>query len=153
MRLITRSRELSDNVMPSSNSQMAKNLFILGTFLEKRNYIIRASQIMMTAKEKMLRHPSFHGNWGMMMLYLSNKPAEVVIMGNDCVDMRAEFDSNYIPQVLFAGGTDEGSLALLQQRLVKDQTTVYVCRDKTCKLPVTSVREALKQLEGWTGAI
>jgi uncharacterized protein YyaL (SSP411 family) len=107
----------------------------------------------MTVREKMLRHPSFHGHWGMLMLYLSEAPAEVVIVGNDCVDMRVEFDSDYLPQVMFAGGTDEGSLGLLQQRLVKGQTTVYVCRDKACKLPVTSVRAALKQLEGWAGAV
>jgi len=74
-------------------------------------------------------------------------------MGNDSIAMRAEFDRNYLPQVVFAGGADEGSLGLLQQRLVKGQTTIYVCREKTCRLPVTSVRAALKQLEGWTGAV
>jgi hypothetical protein len=108
---------------------------------------------MMAVREKMLRHPSFHSNWGMMMLNLSEPPIEVVIMGNDCIDMRAEFDRYYLPHVVFAGGKDEGSLELVQQRLVKGQTTIYVCRDKTCKLPVTSVRAALKQLEGWAGAV
>jgi uncharacterized protein YyaL (SSP411 family) len=101
----------------------------------------------------MLRHPSFHGNWGMVMLSLSEAPVEVVIMGKDCIDVRAELDRQYLPQVAFAGGTKEGSLGMLQQRLVEGQTTIYVCRDKTCKLPVTSVSAALKQLEGWTRAV
>jgi uncharacterized protein YyaL (SSP411 family) len=144
--LIVRNKESGDNVIPSSNSQMAKNLFFLGTFLEKRNYIVRASELLTTMKEKVLRHPSFHTNWGSLMLYLSDSPYEVVIMGNDCLEMRAEFDRHYLPRVVFAGGASEGSLDLLKHRLVENQTTIYVCKDKSCQLPVTTVRGALKQL-------
>jgi uncharacterized protein YyaL (SSP411 family) len=45
------------------------------------------------------------------------------------------------------GGAEEGDLPLLQNKLVPGQTTIYVCQNKVCKLPVTSVTEALKLME------
>jgi len=53
----------------------------------------------------------------------------------------------YLPDALFLGGKDEGSLKLLQNKLVAGQTTIYVCQGKTCKFPVTSAADALKQIE------
>jgi len=151
--LITRSRELSDNVIPSSSSEMAKNLYFLGTFFENRDYIVKASRLIGAMKEKMLRHPSFHSNWGRLMLYLSDPPMEIAIMGKETQKKRAEFDQGFLPQALFSGGDEEGTLPILQQRMVNDQTTIYVCRNKTCQLPVKSVKEAMIQIKDYSSTV
>ena len=53
---------------------------------------------------------------------------------------------HYLPDVLLLGGIDEGDLSLLENKLVEDQTTIYVCQNRVCKLPVTHVDDALKQI-------
>jgi len=36
---------------------------------------------------------------------------------------------------------------LLQNKMVFGKTMIYVCQNKTCKLPVTEVADALEQIK------
>ena len=56
-------------------------------------------------------------------------------------------DNNYLPDAIFLGGKNEGTLNLLEDKLVSGQTTIYVCVDKTCKIPVTESEDALQQMK------
>ena len=78
------------------------------------------------------------------MAWLASEPYEIAIVGNDCEAMRKEFDSHYLPNVFLSGGKTDGDLEMLSEKLVKGETTIYVCRDKQCQRPVTEVSEALK---------
>ena len=44
--LIARKMEITDNVIPSSNSEMAMNLFLLGNYFNDESYIQKASQML-----------------------------------------------------------------------------------------------------------
>jgi len=142
--LIARKMELSDNVIPSSNSEMSKNLFILGQYLYDDNYIEKAKQMLNNIKENAMEHGPYYANWDILMAWLINPPYEIAIVGNDCKAMRKAFDSHYLPNVFLSGGKSEGGLEMLSGKLVDGETTIYVCRDKQCQRPVTEVTEALK---------
>jgi uncharacterized protein YyaL (SSP411 family) len=71
----------------------------------------------------------------------------VAIVGPDWESKLQEMQSHYLPNVLFLGGSDEGSLELLQDKLQGDDTYIYVCQNKVCKLPVKEVSEALKLID------
>ena len=71
---------------------------------------------------------------------------EVAILGADAGAMRDQMSKEYLPYVLFLGGTEEGDLALLENKLVPGETTIYVCLEKVCQLPVNSVEQALEQM-------
>ncbi len=144
--LIDRKMEVSDNVIPASNSSMAKVLYELGMYYFNKDYLAMASQMLNNVKEQTLANPGYYNNWLILMLMHVNEPYEVAILGPDCVKLRQAFDEHYLPDVLFSGGTEEGSLELLQYRLVPGQTTIYVCQQKTCQFPVTEVSEALRQM-------
>jgi uncharacterized protein YyaL (SSP411 family) len=47
---------------------------------------------------------------------------------------------------IFLGGK-EGTLALLEGKLTKGETVIYVCQNKSCQRPTTDVEEAMKQLK------
>ncbi|MCK5341981.1 MAG: thioredoxin domain-containing protein, partial [Candidatus Heimdallarchaeota archaeon] len=70
----------------------------------------------------------------------------IAIVGDDFEDKRKEFDTHYFPNVFLSGSKNEGSLSLLKNKLIEGQTTIYVCQNKICQLPVTEVKEALKQI-------
>ena len=144
--LIARKMELSDNVIPSSNSEMAKNLFLLGHFLNKDDYINKAKQMLINVEADVQRNIYFYANWGMLQALFTSPLYEVAIMGDDFKSLRQQFDKYYLPNTILLGGKTEGSLALLKNKLVPGATTIYVCRDKSCKLPVMQVEQALLQI-------
>jgi uncharacterized protein YyaL (SSP411 family) len=144
--LIARKMEIADNVIPSSNSQMAKNLFVLGHYFYDDAYIQTAKRMLNNVKQEALKSGVYYANWDILMTWFANEPYEVAIVGKDYETKRKEIDKHYFPNVFLSGGKNEGGLSLLESKLIKGQTTIYVCQNKACQLPVTEVKEALKQI-------
>lgn len=80
------------------------------------------------------------------MAWFSSEPYEVAIVGKEFERLRREFNEHYLPNVFFSGGSSEGTLSLLENKLVEGETTIYVCQLKVCKLPVTDTKAALTQI-------
>ena len=144
--LIARKMDVSDNVIPSANSVMAKNLFVLGQYFYKDDYIEESKKMLNNVKRNTLKAGVYYANWDILMAWFVIKPYEIAIVGEAFEAKRKEFDKYYLPNVFFSGGKDEGSLSLLDSKLIEGQTTIYVCQDKTCKQPTTEVKEALEQI-------
>ena len=72
---------------------------------------------------------------------------EVAITGPNFEERRREMEKNYIPNKIMLGGT-AGILPLLRQKF-DIETQIFVCRNKTCGLPVSTVNDALKQITAW----
>jgi uncharacterized protein len=145
--LIARKMEIADNVIPSSNSEMALNLFITGNYFSDESFVQKSKQMLTNVQENFNQNIFSYPNWGLLGIHMIKQIYEVAIVGEECQKIRKEMDRNYIPDAIFLGGEDEGTLNLLEHKLVPGQTTIYVCVDKTCKAPVTDVPEALKQLK------
>ncbi len=145
--LIARKMEIADNVIPSSNSEMAKNLYVLGQYLYKDSYIQRAKNMLSNVAKDALANGPYYANWNILRTYLSKEPYEVAIVGKDSEKLRIEMDSYYLPNVFLSGGKSEGSLELLKDKWVKGKTTIYVCQNKVCQFPVNTVSEALKLIK------
>ncbi len=144
--LISRKMEVVDNVIPASNSEMAKNLFVLGLYFYSDDYISKARQMLVNVKDDVQKNIAYYSNWGLLETAFVEPPYEVAIIGNQYSEMRKKIDENYLPDVLLSGGSNEGSLPLLENKFVDGQTTIYVCREKICKRPVTELSKALEQL-------
>jgi uncharacterized protein YyaL (SSP411 family) len=144
--LVTRSREMSDNVIPGSNSILAKDLFLLGTYLYEDDYLAKASALLQVVLEDAKKQGAFYANWGMLLNWMVNTPYEVAIVGQDYQAARKVLDQHYLPNVFLLGGKTEGKLELLEYKLVKGATMIYVCQNKVCQMPVEDPQKALSQL-------
>ncbi len=144
--LIARKMEVSDNVIPASNSEMARNLFVLGTYYYNMEYIHMSRKMLNNVKQNALNSGAYYANWDILMSWFASPPAEVAILGPEYELIRKEFNKHYLPRVLFSGGNSEGRLSLLEGKLIEGQTTIYVCQDRVCKLPVNEVKDALGQI-------
>ena len=144
--LIARKMEISDNVIPASNSSMAKNLFVLGKYFSNDEYIRMSNKMLKMVGQNTVKNGAYFANWNILMAWFINDPFEVAIVGKDYEAKRKEFDKHYLPNVFLSGGVKEGNLPLLENKLVKGQTTIYVCKNKTCKLPLIETSIALKQI-------
>ncbi|MEQ9424944.1 MAG: thioredoxin domain-containing protein [Cyclobacteriaceae bacterium] len=143
--LITRKTETTDNVIPSSNSIMAKNLLKLGLYFTNDTYIEHARQMLANMESELEQNAWYYANWVSLMGNFTHPYYEVAIVGESHKNHRNELLQAYLPNVLVLGGSDEGSLDLLKNKLVDGRTMIYVCENKTCKLPVDQPLQA-KQL-------
>ncbi|MBM3184841.1 MAG: thioredoxin domain-containing protein [Bacteroidetes bacterium] len=83
--LIARKMELNDNVIPASNSVIARNFWKLGHYFRDNAWISNAKQMLANVYEGMEYYGSGYSNWGQLLLEILNEPIEI-----NLVDMEFE---------------------------------------------------------------
>ncbi|MBK5283913.1 MAG: thioredoxin domain-containing protein [Bacteroidia bacterium] len=145
--LITRQKEIQDNVIPASNSSMAKALFELSIYFDEKNYRKISQRMLSNVKDDMASYGSSYSNWAMLMLNETYPFYEVAIDGKEARNKLSELNQKFIPNKLIAASESESSLSLLQERFVAGKTLIYVCENSVCKLPVQKTEEAFKLIK------
>jgi uncharacterized protein YyaL (SSP411 family) len=145
--LITRKMEIADNVIPGSNSILAHNLFLLGHYYSDYTYSKKAQQMLNNVKGEALQSPTEYYNWLNLMLNYTDDYFEVAISGKEAMTKTSQLQSYYLPNILIAGATKESKLPILENRFAEDQTYIYVCVDKACKMPVKEVAVAVSKIK------
>lgn len=138
--LISRKTEIYDNVIPSSNSIMAKNLYKLSVLFEDENYLKISMQMLHNVKRLFTDSGLHLSNWGLLMSYFVFPAKEIAIVGTDANSKLKEIQKRYLPNVVFASDvTDNTKISLLSNRYVADKTLIYLCENKQCNRPVENL--------------
>lgn len=143
---ITRKTEISDNVIPSSNSIMAKILYQLYLYYDREDYLDKAEKMLNNVAPQIEQNGNYFANWANLFIDFAFQSPEVVFTGNGALKLRQEFDRTF-SYALIAGSELESTLSLLKNRVVKGESLIYVCRNRVCKLPVKTIDEARKQMD------
>jgi uncharacterized protein len=147
-KLIARKKEVLDNVIPASNSVMATNLHLLSLFFDEPAYRHLSDAMLAQVKPLVVKEPSHLANWASLYALKLKPTAEVAIVGEQAEPYRAELGGHFYPNAIRMGTATESDLPLLQDREpLYGETTLFVCYNKACQLPVHTVAEALQQLE------
>jgi len=144
--LLARTTEISDNVMPSSNSQMALNLFQLSVYFDKPDWRKRSEKMLDGITEEMKTYGSGYSNWGCLALNFIYPFREIAIVGNHVNEKLLALNKQGLTNTIFAPSTGASNLPLLKERFVAEKTLIYVCENQTCKVPVETIEETLVQL-------
>jgi len=144
--LIARKKELFDNVIPSSNSMMASNLWILGTLLTRHDYLEICQQMVSRVTRLIPNDPRYLSHWATVYSFIQFNFAEVVIGGKNPEPLRKELAAHFHPHKIMAGAEEPSSLSLLEGRVTDSPAKIYVCYNRTCKLPTADPTEAISQL-------
>lgn len=144
--LISRKKEIFDNVIPSSNAVMAQNLNYLGTVFDRDDWKQLASSMTASLAHLIKSEPGFMSHWGIVYMELEKGLAEIVFTGKNIGPMRKALQQNYFPFSIIQGSENGSELPLLKDKTSGDEATIYVCYNKACRLPVHTVQEALQQL-------
>jgi uncharacterized protein YyaL (SSP411 family) len=142
--LIARKYEVMDNVIPASNSVMAWNLKKLGLLFDRSNYIKRYQKMLATVAPNIKSYASGYSNWASLLLEEVRGSFEIAITGEEASLKRKEIEKLYIPNKIILGG-EQGNLPLLKDKFI-GETKIFVCKDKSCQLPVSNINEAIKQI-------
>ena len=145
--LISRTIEFRDNVIPSSNSIMAKNLFRLYHYFDVKEYYEMAKDMVLTVSSEFETYPSGYSNWFDLIYNINSNYYEIAVVGDNAINQVIKFNSKYIPNKLIIGTNSDNDLPLLKNRYIEGRTLIYVCVNKACKLPTESFEDSLKMIK------
>jgi uncharacterized protein YyaL (SSP411 family) len=146
-KLIARKKEIFDNVIPSGNSVMTRNLLWLADYFEMPEWQSIALTMITSLAGLISSEPAYTSSWGMAMVESIHGFEEIALSGKDCLSLRKEFGDHHLPFAAFAGSANQSRLPLLENRTpTGNDTLIYVCRNRTCRLPVKDVKAALNEI-------
>jgi len=154
--LIVRPRDLTDGATPSPAAVMIQVLMKLGSMTGEEYFGKVADEAMNGISGLASRAPQGVATLLMAGYYRMREPLEIVIVGSDAERLR-EFNrtifSRYIPNKIVVGKTNGASsnLPLLEGRQDVGESTVFLCRNRTCRLPVTDPETLKAELAQVTG--
>ena len=143
--LISTHFEIEDNVIPASNSVMAQNLMVLGTYFNNENYE-KTAQKMLHNVLPTISYPSAFSNWLNVFMNFSPQNKELAICGVNADKKINILNSMYLPNIIVAATTKKSELPFLKNRFTPDNDIYYVCQNKTCNLPTTNFDKTLNDL-------
>jgi hypothetical protein len=101
--LFSRGREIGDNVLPSANSVLARDLFYLGQYLYQPDYLAKAEQMLNNVVANVPQGGVSTANWSILLSHYVFPFYEVAIVGEDWDAKRAALDRQGTPNQLWLG--------------------------------------------------
>ena len=148
-KLIANKKELFDNVIPASNSILARSLHQLSLLTYQENYGKIAARMLGGMKELILKEPGFLCNWANFYLESLVPTAEIAIVGRGAKEKALALLAIYLPNAVVAWSeSPTASVPLLEGKLgdTDGNALIYVCVNRSCRRPVAEVADALKLL-------
>jgi uncharacterized protein YyaL (SSP411 family) len=140
--LITRKMEINDNVIPSGNSVMARNLFQMSVLFHKEEYHTMSHKMLANVYDGMETYGSGYANWALLLNHFVFDVYSFVCTGDNGKSSAHELNKAPLPfsiQVYQKG--DELPEIFNQHTLGVHQ--IYVCTRGMCLKPTTEVTEAV----------
>lgn len=145
-KLTVRQKEISDNVIPASNSQMAINLHTLGLLFNDISYLEKAKKMTSNIQTNTLANINYYANWASLSIQYSKPTYELIIIGKDYKKYEKQLRTKFRPDILYVGTEKESKIPIFKDRYKKGETLIYICKNNVCNQPLNSVSEAKKVL-------
>jgi uncharacterized protein YyaL (SSP411 family) len=156
--LLVRQKEIYDGAIPSGNSVSMLNLLQLGRITGNSDYEKKAERIGNTFSREVNQLPLAHAQLMVGLDFAAGPSHEVVIVGDfkseDTKDILNTLRRRFLPDKIVILKSDEkerfiSDIAEFTKNLtvIDNKSTVYVCSNYACKLPVTDKNKMMELLE------
>ncbi len=144
--VIIRKREIYDGAIPSGNSTMAANLAYLSMVFDLPEWLEHANKMNDQMRAMVIKYPTSFGIWAMNMQLENMGVYEIALTGKKSANILPSFLHRYIPnKVLQTSVLPQPNYPLLRDKKHEEDVKIYLCKNYSCRQPVTSV-EALIEL-------
>ena len=160
-RLIVRSKDSRDNAIPSGNSVALMDLARLTALLDRDDLRVKANRIVRAFAGVVAEYPLGFERFLAGVAATRSSPCEVAVIGTSddprtrslIREIHEIYDPWRVVALLDPGDGEapawQARVPLLQGKtLVDDHPAAYVCRDRTCRPPVTRADELRAELRG-----
>jgi uncharacterized protein YyaL (SSP411 family) len=156
--LIARMKEGYDGAIPSGNSVMVNNLIKLSRITGEEKYEELAYKTIKAFSKSIKQSPISHAQMMVALEYLFEKSYEIVIVGDskseETKNAIREIRKTYCPNKVLLLKSNEDSenvtqIAKFTENLTQlnNMTTVYICEDYNCKIPITDLNKINEALQ------
>ena len=145
--LISKIVKINDGVMPSPNASVIKNQLKLGHILYDTTALSSVERAIELIVPAFREDASNYTEWGSLLLQTTYPYYEIAVVGNKALEKAEDLHTYYLPNTLIVASNVESDLPLFAKRYFEDDTYIFVCQNNTCKLPTTSVNDAIGQLD------
>jgi uncharacterized protein YyaL (SSP411 family) len=135
--------EIIDGVIPSSNSIMAHLLFRHSRLSDRPHWEEIALKMLGKMEAQVLTNGSMFAHWARLLVHQIKPFYEIAVTGEDANDEAVKVQSMFLPQAVIAAARTRSVLPIFEGRFSDGKTRIFVCRNKSCKLPVTTFEKAL----------
>jgi len=145
--ILVRKKDLYDGAIPSGNAVMAWNLHRLAILLDIPSWKKRSENMVELQKDNIIKYPNSFGIWASLLLAFVQGTNEVLILGPGAAAAAFKFLKKNVPNsILMASEIVEKGYPLMDDKKVNDMLTYYLCKCYSCRLPVLSEEELMKQI-------
>jgi len=145
--LVERTSEMSDNVIPASNSQMALNLFYLSVCFTKPEWQQRAMHMLSRVGNEIKNYGAGYSNWAKLSLHLHWPFKEIAIVGKDVEEKAKRLYQHGFVNTMFVLSKEQSDLPFLAHKPAQEQAKIHVCENGQCLMPVNNVEQAIQLIE------
>ncbi len=149
--LFIRVKDIYDNAIPAGASVAVYNLLKLSFYMNNEDYKKIAVSYLEKMSSIIIKHPlsfSYLLTAGYFHVNIPNEIALIYTSENEKKKFIKELNEEYYPFLLLAGRfeSESSSLEILQGKnlLENSRITIYVCRNYSCRKPVTLFSEMLE---------
>lgn len=144
--VIVRKVELYDGATPSANAVMAKNLLYLSLVFDQKEMHTKAIEMIVSLRNIFTKHPGSFGIWASAAVNLAAGINEIAITGTDMMPILREVLHLYLPNKILQATNAPSEMPLLTKKGNFEKTSIHLCRNFECKIPVETVNELKIQL-------
>lgn len=139
-----RRKEMYDNAVPAGNSTMALNLQRLAVLTGKQEWDQLSLRMLKPMVASVQRYPTSFSRWAKAVLYRIFPAREVAIVGPQAMDLAQQFSEQFYPNTLVMASAEGGldQYPLMAGRKAGHKTQIFVCRQYSCQMPVSTLGEA-----------
>jgi uncharacterized protein len=136
--LFARPMEHADNVIPASNSMMARALNLLGEIMDRPDHSLIAVQQLRNIIPHWESYPSAHGNWAMLLMDQLMPSYTLRFHGPNANTLRLELNGLYLPNVRCIP-------TVAAPETPQERRTFFVaCTGSVCSAPLHSPQDLLQ---------
>ena len=144
--LVVRTKEKTDNVIPSSNAVMAENLIRLSNHLLRPELKLQAEAMVLACKSEIISYPRSYSYWLAVGLRLLKPGYEVVAVGPNAKKDIKKLQQSFTVNCSWAAA-ETSTLPLFRNRVSEGKTKYYLCRNNQCGIPLESQDEVQRRLQ------
>ncbi|BDD04775.1 thioredoxin domain-containing protein [Aureibacter tunicatorum] len=143
--LISRKKDIFDQVIPSSNAVMADNLYYLSQLFDDE-YLENMLYSMLNQMAPLaLTEVEYMSKWASIYAKVVKSPAQIILSGSDIQKTRLVFEEKGLINEVFASAESELPMAK-DKANGQQESLIFVCSGQACYPPVKSVKEAMVYL-------
>jgi len=151
--LIIRPKSNYDLSMPSGNSVAANCLLRLYHLTQEKKFLDISTKVMESQASMAAENPFGFGHLLNTIFMYIQKPTEITIINSKNSEIVKYLNTSFLPESILVNIKNEEQIHNLKnlsffsgKEFQEKKTTVFVCKDFTCSLPLESISEIEKHL-------